>query len=317
MSISTPYVYIPGHTGDNVYQLNTSDGSYVTSRTTTSAIGAAIDLNGFAWFIGLNGYLYKATLDLGNLWTYNNSSPNAYSCCLDKDGKIWAAHGGGGTGNTVIKYDTDGSVLATYTCQTFTYGICADCNGYVWVTNSNSDSVSRITVATGTLDNFALTYGDSPKQLCADLDGNILVCCYGNSVIRKINGASGAVIATYTSVSGGGCYSIALDSNNNIFVTNFTHNSVSKLNSSGTPVAIYGSLGSPVGIAVDGDDNVWVTAYAGSAVRKYDNNLSGITGTYTTGASPTYLDTGYAYQHFVLKSDVIPSASFIPRLMYA
>jgi streptogramin lyase len=315
MAISTPYIYVPCYTGNIVIKLNTSDGSFVTSSgsSLTGVICSAVDINGYVWSIGLNGYLYKATLDLGSLWTYNNSKPAAFSCCLDKDGKIWTANGGDGTGNTVTKIDTDGTVLATYTVETFAYGITADCNGYVWCTNSTSNSVSRIKVSDGTVDNFALTSGDSPKQLCADLDGNILICCFGNNVVRKVNGSTGSVTASYTTRAG--CYAIALDSNNNMFVTNYTHGSVIKLNTSGTEIAVYGSVGA-LGVAIDSDDNVWVSATDGSAVRKYPNDLSGITGAYATGTNPAYLDTGYAYQHFVLKSDAPVVSAFVPQIIF-
>lgn len=314
MAIVTPYVYSPNNTGGNVYQLNTSDGAYVASRTVTAAIGSHVDLNGYLWTVDTLGNLNRLSLDLNFLNTYSIGVA-AFHCCQDKDGKVWTANGGAGTGNTVTKFDTDGTVLATYTVQTFAYSICADCNGYIWVSNSASDSISRITVSDGTVANYSLGAGTTPKQLCADLDGNIWVACLGSNNVKKVQGSDGSVLATYTTVATAGCFGIALDSSNNVWVSNITQNSLTKLNSAGTVVTTVGAVASPAGVCVDASDNIWVACNGSSVIRKYANDGSGGTA-YVTGASPVFPDTGYMYQHFVLKSDAPVPSTFVPRIIF-
>ena len=74
-------------------------------------------------------------------------------------------------------------------------------------------------------------------------------------------------------------WDVALDSNNNIYVTGFYNNRVAKFTSQGNYLTQWGSLGtnndqfnSPSGIAADSTNNVYVTDWYNSRVEKFDSS---------------------------------------------
>src|ERR1700693_1890111 len=69
---------------------------------------------------------------------------------------------------------------------------------------------------------------------------------------------------------------IAVDSAGTIWVTNYSDNSVTKLNFSGKPLSpatsfTGGGLNRPLGIAIDSEGNVWVANYGNNSVSKLDS----------------------------------------------
>jgi hypothetical protein len=147
---------------------------------------------------------------------------------------------------------------------------------------------------------------DSPSSLGVDSTGNVWVASYGSSTT---GGAPIGVVSEFTptgspvfpnGITGDGlseCYGLAIDAQNNVWVTNegspSTVNSglgsVSVFNSSGQPVSgttgyVAGGLDYPVAIAIDTNANAWVVDFGNSHVSLLSSAgapLSGASG-YTT-----------------------------------
>jgi DNA-binding beta-propeller fold protein YncE len=87
-----------------------------------------------------------------------------------------------------------------------------------------------------------------------------------------------------------GALQITLDSDQNVYVTNYKNNSVTKLNSSGTEIwtKFTGSGTGPRGIATDESGNIFVSLYLANKVAKISPDGSTVdTGFATTGSVPS------------------------------
>ena len=78
---------------------------------------------------------------------------------------------------------------------------------------------------------------------------------------------------------------IAIDSSDNVYVTEFRGNRVQKFTSDGVPVAQWGSKGSeggqfqnPTGIAIDGEGNIYVSESGNHRVQKFTSDGKWLTG---------------------------------------
>ena len=87
-------------------------------------------------------------------------------------------------------------------------------------------------------------------------------------------------------------HGIAVDSSDNVFVTDYRNNRIQKFDSSGTFLAKWGSLGTgdgefykPLGIAVDSSGNVYVADRSNQRIQKFDSdgNFQNKWGSHGTG----------------------------------
>jgi tripartite motif-containing protein 71 len=86
-------------------------------------------------------------------------------------------------------------------------------------------------------------------------------------------------------------YGIAIDSNSNIYVTDFDNRRIQKFDSNGNYLTQWGSFGSgdgqfstPQSVAVDTEDNVYVSDYTNNRIQKFDSNGTYITKWGSTGS---------------------------------
>ena len=100
------------------------------------------------------------------------------------------------------------------------------------------------------------------------------ICQNGSCVTQSTSGTE------FTYPVGTGPQGIAIDASGNAWVVNSGSNSVTKLNSSGTPIGTYPVGNGPGGIAIDASGHVWVT-------NNNDNTVTELSSTGTTIA--TYL----------------------------
>jgi sugar lactone lactonase YvrE len=184
-------------------------------------------------------------------------------------------------------------------------GITVDKQGNIYVSDSFNNYIREITPA-GVVTTFAgngtAGYADgpaasaefyAPRGLAIDAQGNLYVCDYGNSVIRKItpagvvstfagNGAAGIMDGAATVAEFRGPSGIAFDGQGNLYVADRGNNMIRKVTSAGVvssvaglPTAGYvdatGSIAlfnSPNGVAVDATGNIYVADQGNSAIRK-------------------------------------------------
>jgi hypothetical protein len=218
------------------------------------------------------------------------------------------------------------------------YSVAADGSGDVYVSASSCRKVLKIDAA-GIITTYAGTgiggsTGDGgpatnatlgiPSSLAVDNYGNLFICDYENSVIRKVD-ASGTIstVAGDAAVIGGG-YSgdgglasaallqmpkgIALDAAGNLYVADAGNNVIRKISTAGIINRVAGNgmwsysgdggsalaagIPSPEGLAVDGKGNIFVSDMVNQRVRKI--NASGVisvfagngTGGYSGDAGP-------------------------------
>ena len=83
---------------------------------------------------------------------------------------------------------------------------------------------------------------------------------------------NGTLVQTLNTTLGGYTTGMALDTGNNLYVTNFSNNSVSKFDNNGNLIGLFGSgYSTPESIVFDNQSNVYVGSL-GNGIRKYDYN---------------------------------------------
>jgi sugar lactone lactonase YvrE len=188
------------------------------------------------------------------------------------------------------------------------YGVAVDTKGNVYVADEESDTIRMVTPA-GVVTTIAGTAGTQgsadgtgaaalfhyPVSVAVDAGGNVYVCDYGTSIIRKVG--PGAVVTTLAGTAyrtgsadgiGGAAefYSpggVAVDAGGNVYVAdtfNYTVRKISPSGSVGTIAGIAGQIGTadggsphaqfkqPTGVAVDAGGNVYVADTFNSTIRK-------------------------------------------------
>jgi len=155
----------------------------------------------------------------------------------------------------------------------------------IWVTNFNSDNVTRINAATGTAVGTPIAVGDGPYGVAFD-GTNIWVTNYNSNNVTRINATTGTTVGTPITV-GDGPFGVAFDGTN-MWVTNQNSNNVIRINAAtGTAVGTPISVGSfPVGVAFDGT-NIWVTNSGSNNVTRIDAATGTVVGSpITLGSGP-------------------------------
>jgi sugar lactone lactonase YvrE len=185
-----------------------------------------------------------------------------------------------------------GLTNATGTAAAFNYprDIAIDStDAHLYVADEGSNAIRKITLSTGavttiTTDTVTLY---SPKGIAVDSSGNVYVADYGNNVIRKIT--SGGTMSIYAGTSsytaghqdGSAATAqfnqpigLALDSANNLYVTEYGNYDVRKITSGGVVSTLVGQPGVPGcldgtgtqtlfnlprDLAVDSSGNLYVT----------------------------------------------------------
>ncbi|MBP6757930.1 MAG: hypothetical protein KA133_01645 [Flavobacterium sp.] len=185
--------------------------------------------------------------------------------------------------------------------------IVQDNSGTIYVSETGNNLIRKITTAgivstlagtgtsgstngTGTAASF-----NSPRQLAVDGSGNVYVTDYGNHLIRKITpagvvttlagtaGVSGATDGTGTAAKFNAPFGIAVDSNNNVLVSDYNNSTIRKITPAAVVTTIAGAAGvigdtdgsgltarfdHPIGIVVDGSNNLYVIDKNNRLVRK-------------------------------------------------
>lgn len=210
--------------------------------------------------------------------------------------------------------ETAGSADGTGSVARFDYpyAVAADAAGNVFVADSNSQTIRKIspagvvTTLAGSAGGFGSSDGtresarfSSPQGVAVDLAGNLYVADTNNQIIRKISPA-GAVItlAGTAEISGsadgsGGAAQfdlpsgVAVDHAGNVYVADSNNQTIRKISPAGTVTTIAGAAGvhgsadgpggaarfsGPQGVAVDGAGNLYVADTNNQTIRKISSN---------------------------------------------
>ncbi len=188
------------------------------------------------------------------------------------------------------------------------FGIAVDSSGNVYVADTANNTIRKITPAgmVTTLAGLAGHPGSAdgsrgsaqfrnPWSVAVDSKGNVLVADMSNDTVRKIapNGQV-TTVAGQAGISGNADgfannaqfndpFAVAVDSADNIYVSDTGNNTIRKITPTGTVVTLAGSAGfagssdgnadtarfwNPQGLAVDHDGNVYVADTGNNTVRK-------------------------------------------------
>ena len=187
-------------------------------------------------------------------------------------------------------------------------GLAVDSAGNILVADTQNHAVRKISATAvvttfagaaanpGYVDGVGAAAGfSSPRGLAADSAGNVYVVDFLNHTIRKISPAGNVTVFAgaalqYGSVDGTAAaarffypYSVAADTNGNLFISDYGNNTIRKIAPGGAVTTLAGLAGasgsvdgsgaaarfaSPVGIAVDSTGNVYVGDAAAHTIRK-------------------------------------------------
>jgi DNA-binding beta-propeller fold protein YncE len=151
-------------------------------------------------------------------------------------------------------------------------GVALDSGGNVYVSDSSSGAVKRISVASGYTTVSTLSSGfNQPNGIAVDGSGNLYVADTGNNAVKQITAVSG-----YTTVNALGSgfikpMGVALDAGGNVYVADSGNNAVKQISAASgyTKVITLSSGHSQLsGIAVDSSENVYVAESGNNAVKE-------------------------------------------------
>jgi sugar lactone lactonase YvrE len=199
---------------------------------------------------------------------------------FDAQGNLYVAD----FGNSVIRKITPAGVVSLYAGQP----------GYAGYRNGESDS-AHLQSSTDSLSLF-----NNPQGIAVDAAGNVFVADRGNNVIREIvanghvktiagNPIKGFIDATDELAFFSGPTGVAVDSKENVYVTDAGNSALRVVSSAGVVTTLIGGpdqttlLGSPSSITADPQGNVYFTDGTGQVFKfTTDKVLYTIAGTYNT-----------------------------------
>jgi sugar lactone lactonase YvrE len=129
--------------------------------------------------------------------------------------------------------------------------------------------------------NFAL--GGAPSAIALDSSGSLWTAAFGNggntSTVSEMTAAGfPAANSPFSNVNLSGADGIAIDTSNNVWVSNFTTGTALELGLNSNTIQVTTVLGSanlsgPKGIAIDGARNIWFANYSNNTVTKVSSGL--------------------------------------------
>ena len=264
----------------------------VTTFAGSGAIGAADGIGTAATFKYPDGAVFDSH---DNLFISDQSNHKIRK--ITPDGTVSTFAGTGVIGAT----DGPGNTARFY----YPAGMAVDANDNIYVADYGNNKIRKITTD-GTVSTFAGTgvagsadgtvltaQFNGATGVCVDASGNVFVADYYSNKIRKINilGDVSTVAGTGTSGSNDGIGAaatfyypaiVAIDSANNLFITDEQNNKIRKITPDGI-VSTYAGTGvvgaidgdasvaqfnSSTGIAVNDSNTVFVCDYGNHKIRK-------------------------------------------------
>jgi streptogramin lyase len=288
-------VYV-ADTGNNTIRKVTPSGVVTTLAGTAGLLGSADGTGAAAQFTHPEGVAVDGS---GNVFV-----ADAYNSTIRKITPTGVVTTLAGTAGLSGSADGTGAAARFFLPQ----GVAVDGSGNVYVADSNSQAIRKITPAgvVRTLAGMAGVIGSAdatgaaalfngPQGVAVDGAGNVYVADTGNSTIRKITpagvvttlagtaGPSGSADGTGAAAQFALPRGVAVDGTGNVLVADSNNHAIRKITPAGvvtTLAGMAGVIGSadgtgaaarfsfPQGIAVDGAGNVYVADVAGHTIRK-------------------------------------------------
>ncbi len=219
-----------------------------------------------------------------------------FAVAVDLNGNVWSANYGA---PGVSEHTAGGTPLSGtngFTAQGLSqqFSIALDAAGNVFTTNYNS-TVTKLNQAGTSIGQFTgggLNFG---YAVAVDKSQNIWVANIGplltpgDSISKFSNTGTADSLNGFTGGGLNGPTAIAIDATGNVWAGNFSANTVSKLNSAGSPLSGggYPTPANVSGLAIDGSNTVW-TANVDGSISHLSNSgasISPATGYLSTAAT--------------------------------
>jgi streptogramin lyase len=155
------------------------------------------------------------------------------------------------------------------------WGIAVDANGNIYVAGDTNNCLIRKCTIDSYLDNLSTGTNNNVRGVAVDKGGNVYVTTTGFLTIAKFR--PNQTTPEWQKNVDFAAFGIAVDANNNLYVTDYTHNCIRKYNAAtGEFVTQWGSAGNnpgqfsdPYGVAVDGDGYIYVVEFNNNRVQKF------------------------------------------------
>jgi sugar lactone lactonase YvrE len=274
-----------------------------------AAIGiATVTMGGLAWALDPPAFVLKWS-------TGTSSSDRPTGIGVDADGNVYVAAAGN---NCIRKYTRDGTLLLEWGTAGSGDGqfnwprdVFPDATGNVFVTDGYNHRVQKFS-GDGT---FLLEWGSQgtgdgqfylPNGVYVDHAGDVYVTCgYHSSPpptrIQKFAGNGTYILKWGSHGSGNGQFynptGVAMDSEWNVYVSDFRNYRIQKFTHDGTFLAKWGTPGSgngqfnrPIEVEVDENDHVYVADQQNNRIQVFDTDGTFLTkwGSYGSGPGQFY-----------------------------
>jgi sugar lactone lactonase YvrE len=183
---------------------------------------------------------------------------------IDANNNIYVANNYRSTSQSaILEISPSGTASSFATITGYVYGLTIDNFGNIYAANASYGSISQVT-SLGVASTFA---SGMPliSGLARSSDGTLYATGSTNGAVYKIT-QQGAVTSVATGFDFNGPNEIAVDNNNNLYMTVFgnntlsQYNTVTKIATSGTISMITTGLDVPCGMVIDGSGNFYVVS---------------------------------------------------------
>jgi len=237
----------------------------------------ALDLNGNVWVDQYGGGVVEfSPLGVYQTTVTGGGMAESYGMAIDPSNQVWVtneetrvngSHGSLTTISAASASVTSGAGISGGGIY-FPVGIGSAADGTIWVSDYGDSEGSELTSAAAIASGSPFGSGELnfPVAVAVDGNGTAWFADQSNSNITSIS-KDGSTVANLTCCNGAS--GIAVDSQQNVWVSNYFGDSVSEVASGGSVSTYYSSeIYHPQGIAIDGAGTVWVANYRGNTITE-------------------------------------------------
>lgn len=217
-----------------------------------------------------NGTIAKIS-STGSVSTFASGLNGPTGITIDANSNIYVSTNNNMNVSTIYKITPSGTAGSFANITGYVYGLTIDNSGNLYAANAGTAAISMIT-SSGTVSTFASGM-PSITGIAFSSNGNLYATGTTNGAVYEIT--PGAVVTGVSNgFSFGGQNGIAVDNNNNLYITVFgnntltQYNTVTKINASGTITTLTTGLDDPCGLIIDVNGNFYVVNTIAATVSK-------------------------------------------------
>ena len=197
----------------------------------------------------------------GVVSTFTSGLNGPTGITIDVNSNIYVATNNNLNKSPILKITPPGIVDTFAIVTGYVQGLTIDNSGNLYAANGVPGAISKIT-SSGNVSTFASGMA-SISGVALSSTGTLYATGATNGAVYKIT-ATGSVTSIYNGFSFGGPNGIAIDNNNNLYITVFgnntlsQYNSVTKISVSGAISTLTTGLDDPCGLIIDANGNFYI-----------------------------------------------------------